>query len=368
MSTVIKENAKVNIIESSFTESKDFNIDEEAGVIRNVKIIGKQSRNNRVYSDKALVAAKELYEGVTVNLDHPDRETPYKERGVMEGIGWLEGVNFKDDGLWGDFHYYKNHPYAQTMVERARRNPKGFGLSHNAEGRMDRRDKVVEVIEAVRSVDLVGRPATTEGLFESEEGKPTPMKTTLRKLVESNGSTAQKTNLSEFFEQENPEESVASILEMEIEVVEPREEGEFPALLNESLAKVSVALMGEGEIEQKQERMKSLAVAESVIRNGLPKPAPEPPKDKDEEIARLKAQLESYEAREKARTLLEAEGIVPKGYQISAVASLQSAAEKSQLIESFKGNSESPSGQGASPPKEKPEGAEDLRERLKTVY
>src|SRR5262249_25971699 len=72
-----------------------------------------------------------------------------------------------------NLHYLRSHGLAALLVEAAERNPRRFGLSHNAEGRVAHRDgkTIVESIEKVRSVDVVQNPATNAGLFESEERK-----------------------------------------------------------------------------------------------------------------------------------------------------------------------------------------------------
>ena len=145
-------------------------VDRDAGVIRGVKVLGRESRNGREYSDRALHEAAKLYDGIGVNLNHPDRRDTHLERPVEAGFGWLEGVEVKADGVYANLHYLRNHLQAAVLVEAAERNPRRFGLSHNAEGKVARRDgrTIVESIEKVRSVDVVQNPATNAGLFESE--------------------------------------------------------------------------------------------------------------------------------------------------------------------------------------------------------
>ena len=153
--------------EITFVGSKK--VDREAGIIRGVRILGKQSKNGRDYSDKSLAEAAKLYAGVEVNVNHPDRKSPNAERKIEDGFGWIESVEVKADGVYGDLHYLKEHPAAGLVAEAAERNPKRFGLSHNAEGKVGRKDgkNVVESIQRVISVDLVQNPATNAGLFES---------------------------------------------------------------------------------------------------------------------------------------------------------------------------------------------------------
>lgn len=159
----------MQLIEHTSWASKS--IDEEAGVIKGVKIIGKTSKNGREYSTKVLEAAKPKYEGLGINLDHQRGN-----RRVSDGFGRLRSVELREDGLYGDLEYLKSHPYADQFIESAQRMPEQVGLSHSAEGKVSKQgDKEsVEEITAVNSVDVVRYPATTNGLFESTE--PEPMK------------------------------------------------------------------------------------------------------------------------------------------------------------------------------------------------
>lgn len=144
-------------------------IDEEAGVIKGVKILGLQSKNGRTYKTDAIATAKKLYEGMGINLDHMKGN-----RRVSDGFGRLRGVELREDGLYGDLEYLKSHPYADQFIESAKRMPEQVGLSHSAEGKVAKQgdQEVVEEISAVHSVDVVRYPATTKGLFEQAEPEP----------------------------------------------------------------------------------------------------------------------------------------------------------------------------------------------------
>lgn len=172
------------------TYSTPANIDKEAGIIPHVKVLGRESKNGRTYSDRALDDAAKLYEGAEVNVDHPDRKQPDRERGVMEGYGVLKNTKRESDGVYADLHYLKSHGSASVIVERVER---GFpiGLSHNADGKVNQRGKktMVESIHRVHSVDLVRNPATNKNLFESENRT---MEKTVREILEAEfpGKTA----------------------------------------------------------------------------------------------------------------------------------------------------------------------------------
>ena len=144
-------------------------VDRANKVIRHVKILGKDSRNQREYTPEARAEAAAHYEGMSVNLNHPSKEQIKKSRGIEEKWGWLENVSNEADGVYGDLHYLDRHQYTPQLLELAERNPKQFGLSHNADcaGHRVGRKEVIESVEKVRSVDVVQRPATTNSLFES---------------------------------------------------------------------------------------------------------------------------------------------------------------------------------------------------------
>jgi hypothetical protein len=156
------------LLEITFSDTPQ--VDREAGVIRGVKILGRTSRNHRVYTDAALNQAAYLYEGLAVNLDHPVPSQAGAGRAVAEGFGWLTSVGVREAGVFGDLHYLRSHPQAEMIAEAAERNPRRFGLSHNAVGQVRHRDGqcIVEAIDKVHSVDIVQNPATSSGLFESE--------------------------------------------------------------------------------------------------------------------------------------------------------------------------------------------------------
>jgi hypothetical protein len=134
--------------------------------------------------------AAKLYEGRKVRCNHPDK--PSDHRDVDDTLGWLEHIEVRDDGLYGDLCYLESHPMSARLVEAAERNPNLFGLSHNANGDVGSGDDGVQYVKEifeVRSVDLVDRPATTFGLFESVQNqgagageKPMPVK--LKDLIE----------------------------------------------------------------------------------------------------------------------------------------------------------------------------------------
>lgn len=171
--------------------SKPHPVDRANGIIRHVKVVGKQSPNTHgihgvegtLYTTEALEGAKALYEGLKVNIDHPPREKPGKERSSYDRLGKLVDCVVEDGELYADLHLLKAHPMAERLMEAAEKMPDAFALSHNALGKGDVRNKIYVITEIpeVRSVDIVADGGTCASLFE---GRSMAKKTTVRKLLE----------------------------------------------------------------------------------------------------------------------------------------------------------------------------------------
>jgi hypothetical protein len=148
-------------------------VDAARGVVAGVKVIGLTSQNGRRYTLDALRKAVDLYEGARVFVNHPADSKP---RSYEQRIGTIANVTVRDDGLYGELRYNPKHPVAEQLAWDAEHSPGSVGLSHNvlARTRRDGDTQVVEEIARVISVDLVAEPATTGGLFESNEPKPQP--------------------------------------------------------------------------------------------------------------------------------------------------------------------------------------------------
>jgi hypothetical protein len=153
------------------TRRRDVRVDREAGVLFGVKIIGCASRNGREYPNDTLREAIPLYENSKVNLDHPDGD-PRRPRSYQDRFGIIRNVELREnEGLYADFRFNPKHQIAEQLLWDAEHAPDNVGFSHNVEAvvRRENDKTIVEKIVAVRSVDLVADPATTAGLFESEQ-------------------------------------------------------------------------------------------------------------------------------------------------------------------------------------------------------
>lgn len=162
-----KQSEQATLLEIAFSESPK--VDREKGLIRGVKILGKQSQNGRTYSNAALEEAAHIYEGIGVNIDHAPPGTSAPNRCFADGFGYLQNIHQQDESVYGDLVYLKTHHLAEQICEAAERMPHHFGLSHHAEGTVTRDGEttLVDHISHVHSVDIVRNPATSNGLFES---------------------------------------------------------------------------------------------------------------------------------------------------------------------------------------------------------
>lgn len=222
-------------------------VDKSAGIIYGVKIIGFDSDNGRKYLPEALKSAKKLYEGIKVNIDHPE-DDPAGQRSAYDRFGKLQNIRYVEGkGLYGDMVYLKSHPMASRVTEAAERMPEAFGLSHNAqgEGEKDGDTFVVHRVTEVRHVDLVADPATTSSLSEGKMNKGIK-----RKLREEE----EKKSMEDHDKVENEEEGDEEKDSLASKVLDALKEGE---LSDEEKAQAIVKLvkeaMEEGDFTQEEE-------------------------------------------------------------------------------------------------------------------
>lgn len=150
-------------------------------VIHNVKLLGAVSKNNRIYSSRALADAVRLYDGVRIMVDHPTDEEQFEHRGVRPFdvlIGKAMNTRQSGDEVRGDIQLLEGEPRTPKVISLARDMPNLAGFSHRARGTVTvDNDGVehVESLEQVFAVELVTEPATTNGIFESVKKPATPV-------------------------------------------------------------------------------------------------------------------------------------------------------------------------------------------------
>ena len=333
----------ISLVEITFSEAPA--VDAGAGVIRGVRVLGRSSRNGREYSDRALSEAARLYQGIGVNLNHADRrETPLDkslERAVEAGFGWLEAVEVRSDGVYGDLHFFKSHPQAAMIVEAAERNPRRFGLSHHAEGRVRRLNgkNVVESIERVRSVDMVQNPATNAGLFESKE---ISMHKTIRQiLTETHGGRFAALLQDPLWEQGGAASSLADAgLDLpaaagEDDQVAAAFKTMIDAVLEDDNLDLQARLAKIRDILKAQEKLTGGTAAAPDATMPPVAESARPTTNPDPLVQQLVERLNRVETEAACRTLLEARNRTCDATRLKTLALLNSEDERVRLIESW---------------------------------
>lgn len=329
--------AKV-LLRESFQLDAETTVDEDAGIIRNVRVLGASSRNchgvpnvtkGSRYTKAAMESGCQLYNGTTVLIDH-NRKDPGAERSTREVLGKLENCHVvMEDGepvTRGDLPYYKSDPFAQKVVEDVKRKIGNFGLSHHAyTDKASVKDGVyvIESIAEVKSVDLVLRAAANRNLWESQE----PMKHTLRQILEAHKAKYPKT-VKCLFEEDMPSMD-APVTDEPVDHEQALDDG-FAAALK---ALVDNYISGSIDAEAASAKFKEILKAHSKIKGGKedkeekPEPPAEPPADdskqESEQLKRTNAAL---------RCILEAGIVKPSPVLMKALESLPTDDDRKALL------------------------------------
>lgn len=314
-------------------------IDKDQGILYGVKALGLESQNGRRYTKEAIAAAKKFYEGLRVNVDHPAK--PTDQRSAYDRIGWLEGVEIREDGLYANLHLLTSHELTPKILEAAEKNSNLFGLSHNALGEGENVDGVFVVgrITEVLSVDLVADPATTHGLFES---KRFAVKKTVKEILESTIAKMPSDRRA----------GLVKLLEMgdspplDAEMDMPAEGGDWKADLSSAVAKLITSEDPEAHDTAKKImgflKPKSAPAAEQEVEDA-PADGEKPVKeseDEDEEMPKkmeaIQRELNAMKRRESVRELCEAEQVQPSKALLKALCNLESEQDRKELLQEHK--------------------------------
>lgn len=309
------------------TGDKPLRVDREKGIIHNVKVLGVESKNNRTYPLPVQSKARPLYHGVSVNISHPPREKAADDRPFETLFGALRDPS-TEDGTRADLHYIKSHPLAEMVCEAAERFPENFGLSHNAHVDWLVKDdghRVCESINTVRSVDLVCRPATTNGIFESKQMDPAQ-----DPALEPAGGNGTPAAAALADEGSDPHcklflDGAKKIFEGEGDVNDKvKRIAQLAKTILSSEDAIDTAINGEGAGDDDDEDDDTAEESVKEKRRQL-----------KTELATAQQKLAGFERREKARDALEAAKVEATGARITAVAALESESDRKALIEEF---------------------------------
>lgn len=370
-------------------------IDEDAGVIFRVKVLGRFSRNNHglteaengsEYSPGCMKSALADYEGRKVKCNHPaDRANPGKERPVEDTFGILRNCVIESDehgepAIWADLHCLTAHPMYPRVVEDVKKGLGVYGLSHNAAAKRERFDRankrlVIDELATVRSVDIVDKPATNRTLWESERVMPNTTTTSLRELLESRRPKLSKPRKL-WADRLLEDDAMAPAMDAPQEMPEDDAGGDEDDALWTGIR---------GAIEKLYEKFKAgsmdakevgrqvteyLKAHDKLTGDDEPEEPPaddasESEDDDEDDKGKGKGAMESEELREfraekAARQLCESlEFKSPTTTQIEAVAGMKTDKGKRELIESFKAQAASaatPAKPGFKTPKSAPPG------------
>ncbi len=160
-------------LEESFTLEEAIGgvqVDDANGVLKGVVLLtgNKTSANKTHYTPKALVEAKDRYEGAKMYIDH--KVDARGNRSLLDFGGVYKDVRLDGDKLRADLHLLESK--RSMVVSIAKMRPAGVGLSIKDRGHGVEKDGVFFVEgfapKTQFSIDLVAEPSVNKDLFESE--------------------------------------------------------------------------------------------------------------------------------------------------------------------------------------------------------
>jgi len=157
--------------EYAATQTTPYEVDETGGIIKNVLVLGMQSRGTGVYTHRVMEEALPQYADKPTFINHTrDGSHPRYE----SKLGVHRNPRMSPEGIRTDFHFNPAHACASQLIWDAKNDPKNVGFSHDADCsyRIENGKRIVHAIEKVYSIDLVTKPGTTGGMWEEEEIAP----------------------------------------------------------------------------------------------------------------------------------------------------------------------------------------------------
>ncbi len=155
---------------ASFQEAK---FEKDKHIIRGVVLLGPVSKNKREYTRECMQKSIPLFEGVQAFINHPSSEEEKTgRRDVRNLAGKYVNARYEEGKVKADAMLLPNEN-GKLYMDVAETMPDVAGNSQNAHGkwRSDGGKQIVEELTQVFSVDLVANPATTRGMFESDDNQ-----------------------------------------------------------------------------------------------------------------------------------------------------------------------------------------------------
>lgn len=155
----------VGVIEGTF--------DRKNMVIKDHVVLGPLSKNGYRYpvaTQEAAIRGK-IFEGAKAYLNHPSAKEMGDARDVRDLIGEHKNVRLNGEKTYSDLFLVNNRTVQDHVLPIAESAPHLIGSSVVIRGKMKKVEgdlPEIEAIYACRSIDLVSEPATTNGLYESE--------------------------------------------------------------------------------------------------------------------------------------------------------------------------------------------------------
>lgn len=334
MTTAAAKLRTIKLTESFQLPAGNLKVDRDKGIIFDVKMGGISSKNTHgqqgvdgsEYKLEAYRAAIPLYEGRRSFFNHPAGRRARAERQFQEFAGCFRDVKVKDDGLYGNLHYVKGDPLCEKLATVAESMPEQVGMSHNATGKSHvetkRRKNVIESIPEVLSVDLVMDPATTNGMFESQETTVKTLKQFLEAYsLEKNGVLVKLLEDEGGMAMDAPPPSEAT----------PAAAGDWRSKLCEALCHIVQ------DTALSPEEIKSKINAILKIVNEEAKPEKKEGGDTDPESTETKESVALLKAEKGVRVLCESLGYRPSEKQITTLAKLTESEQKDMVGDLKKG-------------------------------
>jgi hypothetical protein len=142
-------------------------VDRDGKLVRNVALLGPESRNGYRYTLEAMQEAAPLYDGRPLFVDHADSGPT--QRKLRDYAGQVVQPRLENHRIRGDLKLLG--PNADWLLQLMEASPRDIGMSHVVLARRNPEGDEVRQIERVLSVDIVAFPATTQSFQEATMGE-----------------------------------------------------------------------------------------------------------------------------------------------------------------------------------------------------